>query len=65
MKRNSQLSASEFKKHFLTLVGEVKNKHTSFTTTKRGTPVVRVVHLENVQTKNQEAFWLYEGNSKN
>ncbi|WP_342226206.1 type II toxin-antitoxin system Phd/YefM family antitoxin [Rickettsia endosymbiont of Urophora cardui] len=40
MKNNNiQISASEFKKHFLNLVDQVKNKHDSFIITKRNLPI--------------------------
>jgi prevent-host-death family protein len=57
MKNNNQISASEFKKHFLRLVDEVKNKHSSFVITKRGTPVARLVPLGNDKTKEAKSFF--------
>ena len=47
MKENdNQISATEFKKHFLNLVDEVKNKHSSFVITKRKLPVAKIVPLD-------------------
>jgi len=43
---NNQISATEFKKHFLSLVDEVKNKHSSFIITKRKLPVAKIVPLD-------------------
>lgn len=57
MKNNNQISASEFKKHFLNLVDEVKAKHSSFVITKRGAPVARIVPLENDKTKEPKSFF--------
>ena len=48
----SHISASEFKKHFLSLVDEVKNTHSTIIITKRKLPVAKVVPLNN--TKNNE-----------
>lgn len=46
MKNNNvQISASEFKKHFLSLVDQVKVKHDSFIITKRKLPIAKVVPL--------------------
>ncbi len=39
----NEISASDFKKHFLSLEDEVKNKHSSFVITKRKIPIARVV----------------------
>jgi len=48
MKKNDTLvSASEFKKHFLNLVDEVKNNKSSFVITKRKVPIAKVIPLEN------------------
>ncbi|WP_425362535.1 type II toxin-antitoxin system Phd/YefM family antitoxin [Candidatus Tisiphia endosymbiont of Hybos culiciformis] len=58
MKNNiNQISASEFKKDFLKLVDEVKNKHSSFTITKRKVPVARVVPLENNNVKDTKSYF--------
>lgn len=47
IKLEKQISASEFKKHFLSLVDDVKNKHSSFIITKRKIPVAKIVPLDN------------------
>jgi prevent-host-death family protein len=57
MKNSNQISASEFKKHFLNLVDEVKNKHTSFVITKRKIPIARVIPLESDITKNSKTYF--------
>jgi prevent-host-death family protein len=54
---NNQIPVSEFKKHFLTLVDEVKNKHTSFIITKRKIPVARVIPLENEPNKGPKSYF--------
>lgn len=47
MKENqTQVSASEFKKHFLKLVDDVNNNHNSFIITKRKIPVAKVVPMD-------------------
>lgn len=56
-KNNTIISASEFKKHFLTLVDDVKNKHNSFIITKRKIPVAQVIPLENDTTNKQKSFY--------
>lgn len=57
MMENNQISASEFKKHCLNLIDEVKSKHSSFVVTKRGKPVARIVPLENDNTKEPRSFF--------
>ena len=54
--KNNQISASEFKKHFLQLVDEVTNKKNSFIITKRKIPVARVIPLEN-EAKSSKSFF--------
>jgi prevent-host-death family protein len=54
--KDNQISASEFKKHFLQLVDEVSNNKNSFIITKRKIPVARVVPLEN-STKSSKSFF--------
>ena len=61
MKDKNHIAASEFKKHFLTLVDEVKNKHSSFIITKRNVPVARIVPLENNNQKPQSFFGCLKG----
>lgn len=46
---DTSMSSTEFKKHFLRLVDEVKNQKHSFTITKRNTPVARVIPLREVK----------------
>lgn len=47
-----EISASDFKKYFLSLVDEVKTQNSSFVITKRKTPVAKVVPLDdNIQNK--------------
>ena len=46
IENHHQLSASEFKKHALSLTDQVKKKHSSFTITKRRIPIASVVLLE-------------------
>jgi prevent-host-death family protein len=66
MKNNeSQISATEFKKHFLSLVEEVKTKHNSFVITKRNLPVAKVVPLEvNTKTTRKSYFGFMKGTLK-
>jgi len=65
IENNHQVSASAFKKHFLSLVDEVKNKHNSFVITKRKIPVARVVPLENDATKGPgNYFGFMQGTTK-
>jgi antitoxin (DNA-binding transcriptional repressor) of toxin-antitoxin stability system len=56
MKDQKQISASEFKKHFLQLVDEVASKRISFTITKRKTAIAQVTPLNN-ETKNQDTYF--------
>ncbi len=57
-KPTNQISASEFKKHFLSLVDEVKTKHSSFVITKRKIPVAKMVPLDN-DNKNKKSYFGY------
>ncbi|WP_425361611.1 type II toxin-antitoxin system Phd/YefM family antitoxin [Candidatus Tisiphia endosymbiont of Ceraclea dissimilis] len=43
---NNEISATEFKKHFLSLVNDVKNNHNSFIITKRKLPIAKIVPLD-------------------
>ena len=43
---STEISATEFKKHFLSLVDEVKNQHASFVITKRKLPMAKVSPLD-------------------
>lgn len=60
-----EISASDFKKHFLSLVDEVKNNHSSFIITKRKIPIATVVPLENqTNEKDKSFFGFMKGNVK-
>lgn len=54
---NSQISATEFKKYFLNLVDEVKNKNSSFIITKRKIPVAKIVPIESPKVENEKSFF--------
>ena len=56
MQDQKQISATNFKKHFLQLIDEVTNKQTSFTITKRKIPVAQVTPLED-NTKNSKTYF--------
>jgi len=43
--RTQKMSSTEFKKHFLRLVDEVKNQKRSFIITKRNSPVAEIIPL--------------------
>jgi prevent-host-death family protein len=60
----NEISASEFKKYFLSLVDEVKNKHSSFIITKRKIPVAQVIPLEDKNTKKKSYFGFLKGSIK-
>ena len=44
-KNNKQISATEFKKHFLQLVDEVNKNNDHYTITKRKIPIAQVIPL--------------------
>ena len=52
-----QVSASEFKKHFLSLVDDVKNNHSSFIITKRKLPVAKVIPLDMSNIATQKSLF--------
>ncbi|HJD57662.1 MAG: type II toxin-antitoxin system Phd/YefM family antitoxin [Rickettsia sp.] len=54
---NVQISATEFKKHFLNLVDQVKSKHNSFIITKRKLPVAKVVPLDTYTKENKKSYF--------
>lgn len=54
---NILISATEFKKHFLNLVDQIKSKHDSFIITKRKLPVARVVPLEVDDKENRKSYF--------
>ena len=66
MKNNDvQVSASEFKKHFLSLVDQVKNNNNSFIITKRKIPIARVVPLNtNIIEEQKSLFGFMKGRAK-
>jgi prevent-host-death family protein len=57
MEHNNCIPVSEFKKHFLHLVDEVKNKHNSFIITKRKAPVAKIVPLEENTNKGPRSYF--------
>ncbi len=59
-----EISASDFKKYFLSLVDEVKNKHSSFVITKRKVPIAKVVPLDEVFEKKKSYFGFLKGSIK-
>ena len=59
-----QISATDFKKHFLQLVDEVKNKKTGFTITKRKMPVAQIVPLDNNIKTEKSYFGFMKGTTK-
>ena len=62
---DSQIPASEFKKHFLSLVDDVKNKNNSFVITKRKIPVARIIPLETSNNAEQQSlFGFMQGSVK-
>jgi prevent-host-death family protein len=60
----NEISASDFKKYFLSLVDEVKNKHTSFVITKRKVPIAKVVPLDDKSEKMKSYFGFLKGSIK-
>lgn len=54
---NAQISATEFKKHFLNLVDQVKNKRNSFIITKRKLPVAKIVPLGINKVENRQSYF--------
>lgn len=50
--RTQKMSSTEFKKHFLRLVDEVKNQKRSFIITKRNSPVAEIIPLRNNTLKS-------------
>ena len=54
---STQISATEFKKHFLSLVDEVKNQHTSFVITKRKLPVAQITPLDITPHQNRKSYF--------
>lgn len=60
-KEKNQIAASEFKKHFLNLVDEVKNKHHSFIITKRKVPIAKVVPLDSYPDEKKSYFGSMKG----
>ncbi len=63
-KTKNEISASDFKKYFLSLVDEVKNKHSSFVITKRKIPIAQVIPLDNGDKKKKSYFGFLKGSIK-
>ncbi|HJD56662.1 type II toxin-antitoxin system Phd/YefM family antitoxin [Candidatus Tisiphia endosymbiont of Ptychoptera albimana] len=64
-KVNNQISATEFKKHFLSLVDDVRNNHSSFVITKRKLPIAKIVPLDsNKVDTNKNYFGCMKGTVK-
>lgn len=58
MKKTSELiSATEFKKHFLQLVDDVKNNNDSYIITKRKIPIAQVTPLPNANRKDTKNYF--------
>lgn len=58
MKKTSELiSATEFKKHFLQLVDNVKNNNDSYIITKRKIPIAQVISLPGTNIKDTENYY--------
>lgn len=60
----NEISASDFKKYFLSLVDEVKNKHSSFVITKRKVPIAQIIPLDDVAEKKKSYFGFLKGSIK-
>lgn len=56
-KQNNHISATEFKKHFLQLVDDVKNNNNSFIVTKRKIPIARVIPLHNTNVEDTKNYY--------
>lgn len=54
---NSQISVTEFKKNFLQLFDEIKNKHSSFVIIKRNLPIAKIVPLEEQKKEDRETYF--------
>lgn len=54
---SNQIPASEFKKHFLSLVDDVKNKNNSFIITKRKIPIAKIIPLETSDNAKQKSLF--------
>lgn len=55
-KSQNQISATEFKKHCLSLIGGVKNKHSLFIIAKRKVPIAQIVPLPNELKSKKKSF---------
>lgn len=65
MEGGNQISATEFKKHFLQLVDQVKNLGSSFIITKRKSPVAKVVPMEpSARDDSKSYFGFMKGTAK-
>lgn len=54
---NTEISATEFKKHFLSLVDEVRNQHASFVITKRKLPVAKITPLDIAPHQSRRSYF--------
>ncbi len=54
---NTEISATEFKKHFSSLVDEVKNQHATFVITKRKLPVAKISPLDTVPHQKRGSYF--------
>lgn len=52
-----EISATEFKKHFLSLVDEVRNQHASFVITKRKLPVAKITPLDITHDQKRKSYF--------
>jgi antitoxin (DNA-binding transcriptional repressor) of toxin-antitoxin stability system len=65
MENNNQISASDLKKPFLSLVDEVKNKPSSFIITKRTISIAKITPLVKDSTKGpRNYFGFMKGTAK-
>lgn len=51
------ITASEFKKHLLSLVDQVNKSHSTFTITKRKIPVAKVVPIEDASQNSKNSHF--------
>lgn len=59
-----EISASEFKKYFLNLVDEVKNKNSEFIITKRKVPFAQIIPLQKNDSEHKTYFGCLKSNIK-
>lgn len=63
-KRDHYISATEFKKHFLRYMDEIRCNKTSLVITKRQTPIAKVLPLDEESKKQVSCFGIMKGNLK-